>query len=116
MATPLTITAAHTRPGPITLTVAGEIDMSNAAVLAAAIEAQHGPLIIELTEVDYLDSAGLSVLFTHAQRLQIVVPALLAPVVAIAGLGAVAQVHAPNQAAYPHSHPAIPQLPRPDNN
>ncbi|HEY4457158.1 MAG TPA: STAS domain-containing protein [Pseudonocardiaceae bacterium] len=96
MATPLTITAAPTQHGPTTLTVTGEIDISNAAVLAAAIEAQHGPLIIELTEVHYLDSAGLSVLFTHAPRLEIVIPALLAPVIAIAGLGAVAQVHGPN--------------------
>jgi anti-sigma B factor antagonist len=96
MATPLTITAAPTPHGPVTLSVAGEIDMSNADELAAAIEAQHGPLIVELTDVEYLDSAGLSVLFAHAERLEVVVPPLLAPVIAIAGLGAVARVHGPH--------------------
>lgn len=116
MATPLTITATPAQHGPVTLTIAGEIDMSNAAVLAAAIEAQHGPLIVELTDVHYLDSAGLSVLFAHAERLEVVVPALLAPVVAIAGLGAVALVHGPNPAAYPLFRHAIPELPMRDNN
>jgi anti-anti-sigma factor len=95
MATPLTITASRHQNGPMTLKVTGEIDMSNAAVLATAIEQQPGPLIVELTEVGYVDSAGLSVLFAHADRLEVVVPALLAPVVAIAGLGAVALVHGP---------------------
>lgn len=95
MATPLTITTTRDRGGPVTLRVAGEIDMSNAAVLDSAIQAQRGRLVVDLAETEYLDSAGLSVLFTHADRLEVVVPELLAPVVAIAGLGAVAVVRGP---------------------
>src|SRR4030095_15681381 len=56
------------------LAIHGEIDISNAQAVSAAIEAAmpHGAerLIIYLTGTTYLDSAGVQLLFLLAQRLQ----------------------------------------------
>ncbi len=43
--------------------------------------------------MEYLDSAGLSVLFAHAERLELVVPPLLEPVLTVSGLAGLATVH-----------------------
>jgi anti-anti-sigma factor len=56
------------------ITVTGEIDLSNAGdvesrVLSVATD-QLARVVVDLTGVDYLDSAGLQVLFTLATRLE----------------------------------------------
>lgn len=56
------------------IAVAGEIDLSNAGdvearVLGLATE-RLSRVVVDLTGVDYLDSAGLQVLFTLATRLE----------------------------------------------
>ena len=86
MTTPLILTPGHRPDGTALLSAAGEIDMSNTADLAAALDSTTGLLVLDLTAVDYLDSAGLSVLFAHADRLELIAPPLLAPVLAISGL------------------------------
>lgn len=93
MTSPLTLTPGQGPDGATRLKVAGEIDMSNIGALAAAIETADGPLLIDLTDVGYLDSAGLSVLFTHADRIEIVATPLLAPVLTISGLTDLTTVH-----------------------
>ncbi len=96
MTTPLTLTQG---PGPdarVVLKAVGEIDMTNTAVLATALEGAPGRLVIDLTEVDYLDSAGLSVLFAHADRIELVITGLLEPVVTISGLADLTTVQIPN--------------------
>ncbi|UVS78472.1 STAS domain-containing protein [Actinokineospora sp. UTMC 2448] len=93
MTTPLTLTAGHRPDGTPLLTAAGEIDMSNSETLAEAITATPGHLVIDLTAVDYLDSAGLAVLFTHAERIEIIATPLLAPVLTISGLTDLTTVH-----------------------
>jgi anti-anti-sigma regulatory factor len=65
--------------------------MSNAASFSAALaaarqDAADGPLVVDLTRVEYLDSAGLAALFPHVDRLRLLAPPLLAPVLTIAGL------------------------------
>jgi anti-anti-sigma factor len=92
MATPLTLTPSRGPDGAALLKAVGEIDISNTAVLTDALATIPGRLVVDLTEVDYLDSAGLNVLFTHAERIEVVVGAVLAPVVSISGLGEVAKV------------------------
>jgi hypothetical protein len=72
MSTPLTLTNARRPDGGRVLTVVGEIDMSNSRELAAAVE--------------YLDSAGLSILLLHAERIEILATPLIAPVLTISGL------------------------------
>jgi anti-anti-sigma factor len=65
--------------------VQGEIESANAAEMSAALAGQltsdRAGLVIDLTRVTYLDSAGIELLFdlarrlrTHRQRLRLVVP------------------------------------------
>jgi anti-anti-sigma factor len=98
--TPLTVTPGTAPGGLPLLTVAGEIDLGNAGLLARELEALEaletsdaaGRVVVDLTAVDYLDSAGLSVLFVHAERLELVVPPLLEPVLTYSGLTELAVV------------------------
>src|SRR5262249_10134472 len=72
------------------LVVEGEIDMSNSADFAAAIDDALGdgsqPLPVDLTGVEYLDSAGIHVLLIRAARIVVVTSPLLLPVLTICGL------------------------------
>ena len=55
--------------------IRGEVDISNARDLAAAVEAAipngHPRIAIDLTETTYLDSAGVQLLFVLADRLRV---------------------------------------------
>ncbi|GAA1512971.1 STAS domain-containing protein [Sphaerisporangium rubeum] len=88
MTTPLTLVSAERPDGTPVLTVTGEIDMSNAGTLdeALAESTGAGPLLVDMRAVEYLDSAGLTVLFSHAERIRLVANPLLAPVLTISGL------------------------------
>ncbi|MET7950989.1 STAS domain-containing protein [Micromonospora sp. NPDC005324] len=90
MSTALTLTTGHQPDGTPVLTAAGEVDMSNAADFAAALaraaEVAPGQLTVNLTALEYLDSAGLAVLFPHVERIHLIASPLLAPVLTIAGL------------------------------
>ncbi|MEU0333889.1 STAS domain-containing protein [Streptomyces sp. NPDC006193] len=101
MSTPLTLTPGRRPDGTRQLTAAGEIDMSNAGSLAKALEAAEGPVVLDLTGVEYLDSAGLSVLFAHADRLELVATPLLEPVLTVSGLSALTTVHGPDPGEEP---------------
>ncbi|MEU6479077.1 STAS domain-containing protein [Streptomyces sp. NPDC047017] len=92
MTTPLTLEPGRRDDGTRQLTVTGEVDMSNVGLLAEALDGHPGPLVLDLTAVEYLDSAGLSVLFAHADRLELIVTTLLAPVMSISGLADLATV------------------------
>lgn len=70
MTTPLTLTSGRRPDGTALLTAVGEIDLSNTEVLASALDGTSGLLVLDLTGVEYLDSAGLSVLFPHADRIE----------------------------------------------
>ena len=86
-----------TRPGPDgipVVTVAGEIDMSNAdrfrdALALAAADADGGSFVVDLTGVEYLDSAGVHALFEHAARIRLIAGPLLEPVLTISGLAGI---------------------------
>lgn len=86
MSTPLIIDRSGREDGATTLTVTGEIDMSNSELLAEALERAEGKVVLDLSAVDYLDSAGLAVLFAHAHHIELIASPLLAPVVTISGL------------------------------
>jgi anti-sigma B factor antagonist len=93
MTTPLTLSTGRRPDGRAVLTATGEIDMSNAGQLGEALEqAGDGPLIVDLTAVEYLDSAGLTVLFTHADHIELVAASLLVPVLTISGLSEITQL------------------------
>lgn len=93
MTTPLTLTPSPGPDGTTILKAVGEIDMSNTAELSAALDDVPGRLVVDLTECEYLDSAGINVLFAHADRIELVAGPLLAPVMTFSGLTAVVTVH-----------------------
>jgi anti-anti-sigma factor len=93
MTTPLTLSTNRRPDGSQLLTADGEIDMSNASQLGdALVQAGDGPVVVDLTAVGYLDSAGLTVLFTHADHIELVITPMLAPVLTISGLSEITQV------------------------
>ncbi|MFD6417632.1 STAS domain-containing protein [Streptomyces sp. NPDC060194] len=94
MTTPLTLTPGHAPDGTARLTAVGEIDMSNTAALAEALGRIEDRVVVDLTGVDYLDSAGLSVLFAHAGHIELVAAPLLRPVLDVSGLADLVTVHA----------------------
>ncbi|MDR7275531.1 STAS domain-containing protein [Catenuloplanes atrovinosus] len=89
MSTELSFATTSRPDGALVLAVAGEIDMSNAAAFASALASAHSDadsFIVDLTRVEYLDSAGLAVLFRHVDHAKLEAAPLLAPVLTIAGL------------------------------
>jgi anti-sigma B factor antagonist len=97
MTTPLTLATGQGPDGAPVLTATGEIDMSNAETFAASLGdavTPAGPaLVVDLTAVQYLDSAGLAALFQHADRIEVVTGSLLAPLLAVSGLTDLTTVH-----------------------
>jgi anti-anti-sigma factor len=97
MSTPLTLTHVRRPDGTHVLTVVGEVDMSNSGDLAAAVETASnetgGTVLVDLTRVVYLDSAGLSILLLHADRIEVLATPLIAPVLTISGLPKLTAVH-----------------------
>ncbi len=93
MTTPLTLSTDQRPDGTAVLTAVGEIDMSNAGQLRDALDRAGGSeLIIDLTSCEYLDSAGLTVLFAHADHIELVAAPLLVPVLKISGLSQLTQI------------------------
>jgi anti-anti-sigma factor len=97
MTTELTLTTGVRSDGAPMLTAAGEIDMSNADTFASALidavdQAGDHPLVVDLTAIEYLDSAGLAALFEQAGRIRVVIGPLLAPLVEVSGLAELTSV------------------------
>jgi anti-anti-sigma factor len=97
--------AEEVRPGRLLITIEGEVDLANAASvgeqLAAVITNRTRSVSIDLSGLDYLDSAGLRVLFALVDRLDLlqieleVVLSAASPArraVELSGLGAVVAV------------------------
>lgn len=96
MTTALTLTTGREPDGAPVLAAAGEIDMSNAETFAEALGEAVTPagraLVVDLTAVEYLDSAGLAALFHHADRIEVVTGPLLTPLLAVSGLADITTV------------------------
>ena len=98
MATSLELSTRRDPDGTPVVTAVGEIDMSNADKFRDALSqaaAAGGPVVVDLTRVEYLDSAGVHALFAHAPGLRLIASPLLAPVLAISGLSDVTSVRGP---------------------
>ena len=96
MATQLELSTRRSPDGTPVVAAVGEIDMSNAGTFRDALtraSAADGRLVVDLTGVEYLDSAGLTVLFTHAAHIELIATPLLAPVLTISGLADITTVH-----------------------
>jgi anti-sigma B factor antagonist len=99
MATPLTLNTDRGVDGTPRVTAAGEIDISNIHVfteaLTTASEGSRRPITVDMSAVKYLDSAGINVLFKHADeidRLHLIVHPFLMRVLTITGLSEIANV------------------------
>jgi anti-anti-sigma factor len=68
---PLLVRRIPYRPDLLVMTVAGEVDLRTAPVLARAFDADVPPVtVVDLTRVTFLSAAGLRVLVAQAQRAQ----------------------------------------------
>jgi anti-sigma B factor antagonist len=96
MSTELTFTTGRDpSSGSLILGAAGEIDMSNAPAFSAALEqarSEADAFVLDLTRVEYLDSAGLAALFPHVDHVRLVAGPLLGPLLTIAGLSDVTTI------------------------
>ncbi len=99
MPTPLTLDIARRDDGKPVLTALGEIDLSNIdtfadALRAAVTEAASSgeTLTVDLSAVEYLDSAAISALFPHAKHIQVIANPLLIGVFELSRLSEVTYI------------------------
>lgn len=99
MATPLTLNTERGVDGTPRVIAAGEIDVSNIHVFSEALttasEGSRRPITVDMSAVKYLDSAGINVLFKHADaidRLHLIVHPFLIRILTICGLNKIATV------------------------
>lgn len=100
MTTPLALSTNRGDDGTLLLTATGELDLSNVDTFAQALTdainetdavnengGAEAPVTVDFSGVEYLDSSGINVLFTHADRIRtLVINDLLASVVTVSGL------------------------------
>jgi anti-anti-sigma factor len=102
MVTPLTVSADRRADGTPLLVAAGEIDRSNidtfTQALVTIIEAADvagGAVTVDLSAVEYLDSAAIGTLSVHADQvpqMRLVANPYLIPVLRISGIDQLATV------------------------
>jgi anti-anti-sigma factor len=95
----LTLHTARRDDGTLVVKAAGDIDMSSVGTLAegltAATTAMAGTadtILVDLSEVEYLDTLAIKVLYEHADHIRVIANPLLMRVLAISGLADVAPV------------------------
>jgi anti-anti-sigma factor len=93
MHTLLTLDTARREDGKLVLVAKGEIDLSNVdtftrALTKAVAETAGGAetVIVDLSAVEYLDSAAINALFIHAAHIRLIVRPLMMRIFEITGL------------------------------
>lgn len=99
MPTLLTLGTAHRPDGTVVLTALGEIDLSNVddfdhALVEVRETAPGEALTVDLSAVEYLDSAAIHVLVERGQDVHLIAHPLLMPTLALSGLTEVMSVEA----------------------
>ncbi|MBV8863227.1 MAG: STAS domain-containing protein [Mycobacterium sp.] len=99
MPSPLTLRTTRRDDGKPVLTAVGEIDPSNIDKFADALDAavtettSSGEMLtVDLSAVEYLDSAAISALFPHAKHIQVIAHSLLIGVFEISRLSEVTYI------------------------
>ena len=95
MTTPLTLDTDHDADGRPLLAAHGEIDLTNCDSFASALDAavaESAPVVVDLSDVEYLDSGAINALFTHAEHLRLIVRPVLMPALRICGLTELATI------------------------
>jgi anti-anti-sigma factor len=104
MATPLRLETGRRDDGSLVLSAAGELDLSNIAAFTDALASTLAQLtdghyvVVDLTNVDYLDSGAINVLYDHAEGISLVANPVLMPVLKASGLTDVLDVELPGPA------------------
>jgi anti-anti-sigma factor len=99
MPTSLTLNTTRGDDGKLVLIAAGEIDLSNVSSFTHALtmaisetSGSDGTLTVDLSGVEYLDSAAINALFTHAEHIRVIAHPLMMRVFTISGLTELAAV------------------------
>ena len=99
MAALLTLDTARSDDGKLVLIAEGEIDLSNidtftqALTTAIAETAERDEtLTVDLSAVEYLDSAAINALFPHAEQIHVIAHPFLVRVFDISGLAELATI------------------------
>jgi anti-anti-sigma factor len=94
MTTPLRLDTTRGDDGQIVLSATGEIDQSNidafnkALTTATTEVADSGEtLTVDLSEVEYLDSAAINALYASSDRIKLIANPLLTRVLTVSGIG-----------------------------
>jgi anti-sigma B factor antagonist len=98
VATALELSTGLGADGIPVVTAVGEIDMSNAGRFRDALglaAPEGGRFVVDLTGVEYLDSAGVNALFEHVSRIRLIAAPLLVPVLTISGLSGITSMSEP---------------------
>jgi anti-anti-sigma factor len=100
MPTSLTLDTGRSVEGGLVLTATGEIDLSNVEPFSQALttavadtdSADEQRLVVDLSGVEYLDSAAVNVLFPHAEHIRVIAHPFLVRIFDISGFSEVATV------------------------
>ena len=102
MTTSLTLDTTRRDDGTLVLTAAGEIDLSNLdgfnqALTSATAKAASGRarLTVDLTAVEYLDSAAINALYSFADHIHLIANPLLMRSLTVSGLAELVTIDSP---------------------
>jgi anti-anti-sigma factor len=92
--TPLALNTNRGDDGTLVLSAAGELDLSNVDTLTQALTdainataGADGAVTVDFSDIEYMDSSGINVLFTHAGQIRgLIINSLLSAVVTFSGL------------------------------
>jgi anti-anti-sigma factor len=89
MGTPLSLAIDRRDDGTHVVTARGELDLSNIDRFIQALReatGDGGTVTVDLSAVEYLDSAAINTLFEHVGHLEIVANHVLMPLLTVSGL------------------------------
>jgi anti-anti-sigma regulatory factor len=96
MPTPLTVDTDRSNDGQLVVVASGEIDLSNIRIFTRALSdaaSSDAGITVDLSEVVYLYSGAINALFTHADRIDLIIAnRFLIPALTVSGLTELATV------------------------
>ena len=100
MSTALILGTTRGDDGKLVLTAAGEIDLSNIDVFNQALatateEADPARLTVDLTAVEYLDSAAINALYNLADHIHLIANPVLMRSLTVSGLAELVTIELP---------------------
>lgn len=101
MSTPLTLDTTHGNDGNLVVCAAGEIDQTNIDVFSQALAtataqsaASGGRITVDLSAVEYLDSAAINVLYANAEHIEVIAHPRLTRILTVSGVSELVSIRA----------------------